>query len=1214
MQLLNESKGHILSLAPYRVNQGKKLCYAFLNTVTLGLLHYCVSSISERAPLLATHSECTLEHWLHHLETSVCVAAVDGKHKRWERVQQVQSVPALPSLQSLLPYATPHSTLISQHANQIVVITVQYRRFLLVTLNDASPYDAALFVIPKRPIGYSTQSATLDTDRALRATLFGQNFVSVPSPTFVTLLLQVLVHPFFVFQLFSITVWILEDYRLYAATILLISIFSAFAEASEIMGNSVRLARLASAQGVATACTLYPSLQKLSAKDLVPGDLFRLEADTCVPCDCVLVAGSCVVNESPLTGESAPVRKSISRYESSKEKNESSACDEIARGESDHRRDMTTMLFAGTHLLASSDDAVARVLAVGCSTVRGELVRDLLLQPDTPMGWMAGKPANDELSAPLLKVPSQREDISLSGREYLLSGDEPRFPNLFADPRGALGRSRIARAFQNMLHHPDFEICTTLLALLALGVIGALWTVKVLTQQFKLTRAEAILESLDLITIAVPPALPATVTFGLAFAISRLKRARVLCVRSGAISRAAFVDEILFDKTGTLTESGLRVYSIYETRNADNEAGDHPPQPIWVGETRGMGLSSAMRAALAICHSLSVVNGQPAGDELDKQLFSLSKWTLVEQAARPHQPVSLRVVEDGCEHNQQEIMRLLAFNSELKRMGTLAISSREKGSVSVVIKGAPEEVARICDKETLPQWFHDTTYGEAACGRRVIAIAKKVVPNRFRPSDLFSMPRDELEQGLSFMGLVVLANKPKKDTKTVLDELVRSAHFVPRMLTGDHIATALSVAKQCGIVKSPRGGFPRRRLIIVDMKESYADPELTFVDARTSVELPATTTFESLYLDRSLRSRGPIDFVVSGSVCHQLLSQHTQGGLVPFVLRSTLVFARMSPSQKADIVRAYGRFLGARVLMCGDGANDIGAIRAAYSGIAIQSHDMQTESDSARTASGRPTGRSINDGEHIPAATGDSGQSASLSAPFTCDSSSIRAVVDIIRQGRSAVAASLSAFEYIFLYSLIQFSSVILLYWQGAEFGDPQFLVADLLLVMPLGILSSRSDAASRLTPAAPPNSVWDKRVAAKTLGYAFIQIAAQALLISAVLRLAPVERMTGHLVTKCEAVTALFLLTNWQYIIASVALNRGPPFRKPLATNRLATAWTVAVSCLQILLTMQVFPRDGMIPHLLQLRALSSQIQHFLITATLADVASTFLLCKMLT
>jgi cation-transporting P-type ATPase 13A2 len=73
---------------------------------------------------------------------------------------------------------------------------------------------------------------------------------------------------------------------------------------------------------------------------------------------------------------------------------------------------------------------------------------------------------------------------------------------------------------------------------------------------------------LNLITITVPPALPAAMTAGTAFAISRLRKQRIYCISPPRVNVSGRVNMMVFDKTGTLTEDGLQVYGFRGVQQA----------------------------------------------------------------------------------------------------------------------------------------------------------------------------------------------------------------------------------------------------------------------------------------------------------------------------------------------------------------------------------------------------------------------------------------------------------------------------------------------------------------------------------------------------------------------------------------------------------------------------------------------------------------------
>lgn len=72
-----------------------------------------------------------------------------------------------------------------------------------------------------------------------------------------------------------------------------------------------------------------------------------------------------------------------------------------------------------------------------------------------------------------------------------------------------------------------------------------------------------IVRALDLITIVVPPALPATLTIGTSFALTRLKKKNIYCISPQRVNICGKLDVVCFDKTGTLTEDGLDVLGVH---------------------------------------------------------------------------------------------------------------------------------------------------------------------------------------------------------------------------------------------------------------------------------------------------------------------------------------------------------------------------------------------------------------------------------------------------------------------------------------------------------------------------------------------------------------------------------------------------------------------------------------------------------------------------
>ena len=125
------------------------------------------------------------------------------------------------------------------------------------------------------------------------------------------------------------------------------------------------------------------------------------------------------------------------------------------------------------------------------------------------------------------------------------------------------------------------------------------------------------LAAADLITIVVPPALPAAMTVGSLYAESRLKAKGIFCISPRSINISGSIDCVCFDKTGTLTEDGLDLMGVVRCDNdvLEPTVSQLPPENEFL---RGM----------ATCHALAVLDGQLSGDPLDIIMFEATKWVL----------------------------------------------------------------------------------------------------------------------------------------------------------------------------------------------------------------------------------------------------------------------------------------------------------------------------------------------------------------------------------------------------------------------------------------------------------------------------------------------------------------------------------------------------------------------------------------------------------
>lgn len=146
-----------------------------------------------------------------------------------------------------------------------------------------------------------------------------------------------------------------------------------------------------------------------------------------------------------------------------------------------------------------------------------------------------------------------------------------------------------------------------------------------------------VLRALDLITIVVPPALPATLSIGTSFAISRLKKLGIFCISPPRVNIGGKIDCMCFDKTGTLTEDGLDIHGIRAvmTTKDGRKLFDQECKSVSHVDPNNDDIQSTQTKILrtmTTCHSLKIVGGELLGDPLDLKMFEFTRWELEESS------------------------------------------------------------------------------------------------------------------------------------------------------------------------------------------------------------------------------------------------------------------------------------------------------------------------------------------------------------------------------------------------------------------------------------------------------------------------------------------------------------------------------------------------------------------------------------------------------
>ncbi|CAG2053469.1 unnamed protein product [Timema podura] len=570
--------------------------------------------------------------------------------------------------------------------------------------------------------------------------LYGKNVIDIEVKSYWTLFVEEVFNPFYIFQIFSVILWSLDDYYYYAGCVFVLSVISIITSLIQTKKQSLALCDLVAVSNAHTVTVSYRDghCKIVEADLLVPGDIILIPPHGCyMTCDALLLSGNCIVNESMLTDEI---------YDANY-----------------HKRHT---LFSGTHVIQTrfygNNKVTAVVIRTGFSTAKGELIRSILFP----------KPVDFKFYSDAFKFVVMLFCVALIGMAYCI--------------------------YLYVIRFADIETI--------------------------------LLRTLDIVTIVVPPALPAAMTVGTVYSLNRLKKLKIYCISPPKINICGKVKLVCFDKTGTLTENGLDIWGVLGCENSKFHSSV-------VSSPLKLDVTSPLVAAMATCHTLTNIEGKLTGDPLDLTMFEATQWDLI---------------EPGQDKNRYDMF------------------------TPTVVKPLHKE-------------YQDKT----------------------KWVGVLDMETSEVETDLEFIGLLITQNMLKPESLPVIQELT-AARIRCVMVTGDNILTAVSVARNCGMV------LPNEWVIQVKAQA----PDETHSSRITYKILDTTVENSYTYSDcMSIMQCEKWHFALDGKSWAAVCSHFPE--LLPYILTKGIVFSRMGPDQKTQLVESLQN-LDYIVAMCGDGANDCG--------------------------------------------------------------------------------------------------------------------------------------------------------------------------------------------------------------------------------------------------------------------------------------------------
>ena len=354
---------------------------------------------------------------------------------------------------------------------------------------------------------------------------------------------------------------------------------------------------------------------------------------------------------------------------------------------------------------------------------------------------------------------------------------------------------------------------------------------------------EIFMTAVSLAVSAIPEGLPAIVTIVLSIGVQRMVKKHAIIRRLPAVETLGGASVICSDKTGTLTQNRMTLVKAW--RGGEPEAEE-------IGENNSPSVKELLKYGTLCCDGVVTFS-----DGEEQHIGDPTETAIVLAAYRNGMPKDALT---GLYPRLAEI----PFDSDRKLMTTV---NRINDKNVVIVKGAFDVMAARCvagDLERAAQINEEMSRNAL----RVLAVGCKEigeVPHALVP--------EELENGLTFVGLLGMIDPPRPEAKAAV-ATCRKAGIRPVMITGDHVTTASAIARELGIMQ--------------EGDRAVTGPEL---DAMTDQELDG---------------------------CVEQIS----------------VYARVSPENKIRIVKAWQR-KGQVVSMTGDGVNDAPALKAADIGCAM---------------------------------------------------------------------------------------------------------------------------------------------------------------------------------------------------------------------------------------------------------------------------------------
>ncbi|MCM1289472.1 MAG: cation-translocating P-type ATPase [Corallococcus sp.] len=377
------------------------------------------------------------------------------------------------------------------------------------------------------------------------------------------------------------------------------------------------------------------------------------------------------------------------------------------------------------------------------------------------------------------------------------------------------------------------------LTFVVVGICAVIFLLNLLLNGFDEPKVimDSLLIAVGLAVASIPEGLATVVTIVLSIGVTNMSKKHAVIRKMTAVETLGCAEIICTDKTGTLTQNKM---TVTETYGFDE---------------------TLLATGMTLCCDANLVNGNAVGEPTECALVNFA--------------YAKDLIKDRLEQASPRTYEL-PFDSERKMMSTF---HQDKDGVTQYTKGAPDEILLRCSHVWQDGKARTMTDDDrekiVAANKNMANEALRVLALAFAKHENLPQNSDceTLENGLTFVGLCGMIDPVREEVAQSINRC-KTAGIRPVMITGDHVDTAVAIAKQLGV--------------ITDASEAMTGAQL---DALTDEQLQETVPQISVY-------------------------------------------ARVKPEHKVRIVAAWKK-LGKVCAMTGDGVNDAPSIKIADIGIGM---------------------------------------------------------------------------------------------------------------------------------------------------------------------------------------------------------------------------------------------------------------------------------------